>query len=925
MTIDNSEAQSLLNVESSISGLALQKRKGYVRSFSLTVASSPVNGSYSFVDTNGNRQDIVCHDHYCSKSTNGAAFVVFLSSGGGASPPTRWSFADIGGKLYGANDRRDSIFQYDGTTLSWPLTMPKGAVLELTKSRLAIADVASSPNSVYYSQSGTYTNFTTGLLSTDPYVDSMGSNGDRVTALKYALGRLYIFKPISITACVVVDQYTSSCYPVSNAIGTSDPNSIVEIPGAILFRGTDKNFWQLDYNGLSLLSKKITNLILSQNQGITQSNTQTSKADWDAGTQYPSGSWDTTSQNGSIFPSSNTLLDNTTASFNLGTHSGTGALLPTDISAGGMASKFDLMYQADNGITPHAYSPAWTESDGGAGNTVTMSQSTCTLHAGNNYEQELRILTVGTTVPNTVIVYAQGNLMQSGASSLENPKARFGLYDSVGLVPRAYVELTTAAATYIPTWDSKADAGAENTFSTYTIVITTRASSSDYLTVRFFKNGVFRSSGTVTGNIDSLIMYVNNGSATPPAASDLLMRNFFFAHNVADPGNVNISGTPTFVSRIYDTTFSTPISGPFTMSWSTPTTSAVAMSVRSSTSPNNDLWTAYESVTPGNRTVTTVNRYWQYKAVFSPVNLSTTAIITNVSLTASTTGEYKTQCISAGNPTTAWGLLNCASTLAGAGSIVYFATSAVTCAAMPATSPSNWTSVSNNANLSIAVSSAVTIGFKSLLNSATDQAQIDACTLYWANGPQAPPSWGTYNSLNHAVYWTTAINNSATNNRVLKYDIKLQSWYPWDLNANAIRNMRSVTYFGDSTGGYWNTYGTVDSDNSAAINAYWISKDFSGGQPFRGKHFKTLSLVAKNQVTGSMNVTYTTSNNQATTYSVSLSTTAGQSYVRANRNLNLASSYEFININLGNNAAQYFEVDGLGIDFDLDPWRPVNP
>jgi hypothetical protein len=318
-TLDSSQAQSALNVESSLTGNALSKRQGYSRTATLTITTSPVSGSFFFVDANGNNQTIVCQDHNCAKSTNGAAFTVFLSTAGGTCTPTRWSWAAVNGTAFGANSCRDNIVIYNGSVLTSSSTIPKGAALELTRDRLVIVDVTANPNGAYYSRSGGYTDFVTGLNSADPYIDPIGAPGDRLIGAKYALGRLFLFKANSLTACNLKDQYSSTCYPVSNTIGTNDPLSIVEVPGFITFRGSDGNYWAVDESyTLSPISKQISNLVKSQTQGSVQSNTQSNQSDWQAGTQTPSGSWDTATLPGSIFASSSTLVDASTNSYGAG-------------------------------------------------------------------------------------------------------------------------------------------------------------------------------------------------------------------------------------------------------------------------------------------------------------------------------------------------------------------------------------------------------------------------------------------------------------------------------------------------------------------------------------------------------------------------------------------------------------------------------
>ena len=115
------------------------------------------------------------------------------------------------------------------------------------------------------------------------------------------------------------------------------------------------------------------------------------------------------------------------------------------------------------------------------------------------------------------------------------------------------------------------------------------------------------------------------------------------------------------------------------------------------------------------------------------------------------------------------------------------------------------------------------------------------------------------------------------------------------------------------------------SDNGSNINAYWKSKDFGGADPFHETSWDRISLVAKNQASGSMTLTHTLSSGQSGSHTVSLSTTASLGYIRDNYNIPITSPHNFLNVRVGNNSAAPFEILGLRIDFKTFGWRPVNP
>lgn len=954
------EAQSALNVETSLNGSALLKRFGYARTASLSVSTSPATGVYAFVDPNGNKQQIVCSDHYCAKSTNNSAFAVFLSTAGGTCMPTRWQFAQIGGYLYGVNDCHDAPFKYDGTTFTSPLTMPLGSIIEATKDRLVISGVSANPSNVYYSQSGTPTNFTTGINSADPYIDPVGAQGDQVRAMKYALGRFFIFKTNSITSCVLGDQYTSKCFPVSNTVGTSDPLSVIEVPGsmttqgmtsgALLFRGSDLNFWQLDQTGLNVISRKITNLVASQTNGSNQSNTQNNQAAWQAGTQTPSSSWNTTTLSGSIFPSSVTVGDNTTVAFSSGvtftnidtaTVSNqiqlTSTTVQDNFSTGGTAGRLAWTTSGHSWIIGSSGSPYTVQTNDGSPSTDLSSEldtSSITLNAGSwkfshyyhgtgfyvcSYAAGAGAFgTTGTCFSFRFMVKANGDYYELKLNEVFNgsytPNKTLILTKNISSV--STVILSTGIAVYENTnnyFEVQRDANGVMAL-VYNSVFSTGTASGDTAITSSVGTHLLASTYGFGGNVDAWNSFSN-----------------IYAYQYAPSG--------TFVSREFDTAFSTPTWGPFSSTFTVAANNSDYQTdfyTYVSTSPNNDMWDAKIASSDTVRMTNAKKRYAKYEVDMYATVSTKTPNVQAVALNAATTGQFVTQCIQPGSNITAWGQLSCAQTLAGGGSDVFYTTSAATCAGLPSVPPldgtgvleKGWAAQTNNATVSIATNAAVYVGFRSLLTSATDQAQVNACTIYWANGVPAAPSWGAYDPVKNAAYWTTAINNATTANRVLKYDMNLGEWYPFGLNATALyRDQNSnAIYFGDSSAGFWNKYGGVTSDNGAAINAFWQGRDIgSPAGPFVDNSFNRISIAAKNQVTGSMGLTYNLSNNTNNTYSVSLSTTAGVVYIHGNYNVLKASPFQFINIQLGNNSTTPFEVDALSLDMSSFGWKAQNP
>ncbi len=904
--LDPCDSQDSLNTESSLSGNALLKRKGYALAATLTYSTSAITGAHSFINGSGSKVDIVCHDRLCSSSINGSAFTIFHTTA--AIGVKRWSWVSLGGIAYGANDKYDPIIKYNGSSTSSPVGMPLGSILELTQSRLAVGDISGNPNRIYYSSAGAVENFTLGVNSEDPYFDDLGSAGDKVTGLKYHAGMFYVFKTKSITACELANQYTSYCAPISQTVGTQDPASIVSAGSALYFKASDKSYWEID-RGLRPISNKISNLIKSQNQGSDRANTQTSKTDWDAGVQFTTGAWNTSVISGSILPSSATFVDTISADFSSGTLGG------VSLSTGGNAiSLSSSVFEDSFGYGNYTTNPVWTPQnldwDVNAGTlrflngsglariSVPQSISTGSFKASlrgiSGGVIEAKFISLGSdfllsngyalsVTPNSPTTINLSLVKYPGATALvtvnNNPVA-----DSEAAIP--YTIYRTAAGVFTVYVTS---AGADNLILTAT---DTSYSSSTHMVLRADTQGMY---------YDDFYFYTYSGAG-------------------------GAGGAGQIHSRIFDTQFSTvSLAGPFTVSTNIPNGTTLTYQIRGGNTASVDgTWKAFASINNGARN-TLQTRYFQYQSSFTTTIATVSPSIQDVTLIEATTGLYRTSCLQIGVSTPTWGIMSCAETKSGMGSLVYYATSSIKgCSDLPATDPMFWnTSITNNATLAIATGTAVYIGIRSLLGSATDQAQVDACTLYWTDGTGSQPTWGAFDPIKNAVYWNTTINNGLYSNRLLKYDRNLNSWHPFSITASPMM-FGSSLYLGGASSATWNLYGGNDSDNGTAIGAWFKTKDAGAESPFIEKGWDRASVLTRNQGSGTLTVTWALSTGKTGNYSVSLATTAGSNYRRSNYLLPSASPAPFVNFKFSNyNANEPFEVLGLDARYlsGSTPWR----
>lgn len=920
-TISSGGCQDCINVETNLYGTSLLKRRGFTREASLTISTGPVTGAIEWTCDNGDNIVVVCHDHFCAKSVNGTAFSNFNSTV--SANVTRWSFVTVDGDLYGANDQRQAVMKYDCTSLTHPSEIPAGSILALTEDRLVVADTSANPNRIAYSKSGDFTEFTAASASEDPFTDDLGAPGERTTGMVYNQGILWRFTRQSITACETGDQYTQRCSVFSPNVGTQDPNSIVVAASGVYFRGTDRAYWGIVGGQLGQVSKRIYNFTRNQLTGAQRSNTQTTQSDWANGTQSPSSSWDTTTLAGSIFPSSVTFIDTSSTNFNAGTLTG---LSLTDVVGSVVLSSTTARDDFSDGNYTGGLM-TWTVSQGGF-----SASSGKLLATGDNGNDALYNQITNTDVKAssgswqfTFAINNNATLKFCDETTGANDcfDFRFSRKDAsnyysfviseisdTSLAKNIYLKKTASASTTVLA-ATTVDIDGNGVAVTFNII--RNADGSTFL----YADSVFKSSFTDTAITSPTGMEAQFAGTSDSANYQLLFDDFnFYAYQ--SPGQL--------VSQSFDTTRTAPILGTFNSTFTRVNGLAADGNIAfyTQTSANGTDWNTVATTSDTLRPTSVAQRYVRYRADFTTAISTKTPQLDAVSLIAATTGQFKTQCIEPGSGISTWGVISCDQTTAGAGSITIAMSTGSTCAnALNAV----YYDQTNNATVTNGVGAATHIRFTSLLGSATDQAQVNACTLYWNEGTVAQPVWGAFDSVNNAIYWTATTTSATQGNRVIKYDLNLDEFFPFDLQATALLYRTSGLYFGSSNGGYWNKYGAAgqNSDNGSSINAYWKSKDFGGDDPFVEKDWQKISLVAKNNVTGNFTVNWADSFAKTGSYTVSLATSTSITYVRSSHSMQKRSPSNFLNVQIGNNSQTPFEVLGLRVDFAGQPWRVNNP
>lgn len=260
MMINDNEAQDLLNVDIGQSGLSIAKRKeSYVYS-TLTISTAPLRGSYYFKSAAGLDTLILANDRRIYRGVDtGSPFsytftfttIVTTDTAG-----SFYDFTDSQGIVWRANSSRDEILSYNGTSVTYYPSLPKGKQIEVLPDRLVIVG-STNTNTIYFSASSDFTNFTLGINDSDPFTETVGIPGQDITAIKYANGRLYIWTKRAFYFWEGTNQFDGIIQSVSNNIGTLNPGSIILRNGVLYWQAQTGDFYAFDGSAIQNISRRL--------------------------------------------------------------------------------------------------------------------------------------------------------------------------------------------------------------------------------------------------------------------------------------------------------------------------------------------------------------------------------------------------------------------------------------------------------------------------------------------------------------------------------------------------------------------------------------------------------------------------------------------------------------------------------------------
>src|SRR3990167_2112418 len=363
------------------------------------------------------------------------------------------------------------------------------------------------------------------------------------------------------------DQYTTRCSILDNVIGTQNPNAIVSSPDGLYFQAQDNTYWRISGNGLVQISKKISTITRNLNTGSQRSNTQSSQSDWETGTETPLGSFDTISISGSIFPSSSTFLDTSQADFSSGT---TSVNVSTDTSGEVRLSSHTFKDNFNDGNITSG--PVWTANSGSfsvSSGKLTVPSGTAEMRAESNvssgsFKFKLNHTGQETTTAYVKFISTPTNLTSSGYAVVSTATA--------SNVQLSIIEYPDGVA--LCSNNSPSPAVSPSTENQYELT----RSATGYMILSV-------AGSTICSTTDSSVNYSNN----------VILRN----SNGTQMDDIDFFGyrdAGYFVSRTFDTLFSTPVGGPITVSSTVPGgITTLAFQVRSASSSSGE-WGVFANI-----------------------------------------------------------------------------------------------------------------------------------------------------------------------------------------------------------------------------------------------------------------------------------------------------------------------------------------
>lgn len=895
--LDSKQAQDLLNVDVTPGGLSVKKRSGYGLYKALSTGQAMHGGFHAF-DSSGNDYQLWGSSTSLYAIVQDATPVQLISS---ATLNSTWDCTDTQGNSYCVTSSRDLFLRTNGTTKTW-FTTPLGTMVESTPDRVIVAGVSGSPNTLFVSQSNTFTNFTVGTAATDPFNEVIASPGSHITHIRWGCAKLLWWKDASFGYFDFDDQFTAQIKTVSDVIGTLDNTSAIDPGGRVWFRGQDGHTWMYDCSSLTKQSVDITPNVQASGRRTANAWTQSSQAEFATGgvtLNGPSVSVSTAILSGSVVPSSFTGLDTDSSTFSQGSFT---SAIDTTTDAGAIALNTYVN-------SPFTSLTGWTTTAGA------WSTSGSALVTSSNNSGLKRTSSPNPSGDFVLQFEINGNSACTNLSALN-----VGVLNASGSGYAIQIGNGGSGAGFpyrftLNRCSSWIDASGCQVSAQSTAASDQTCDSSWHQVQLTHENLTGGTSFYWDGNFKTVFT-----SATPTSFTDLKIsavilpasgiRNLYLA---ARTGNFN--------SRAIDTGFFSPLYGIFTANGNGVATPTYAVRTSSSSS------TAYgaDSVITSGSVITngTNKRYLVYSATMTFPNGSTAATmpnITDVSFIAASTGTYYSAVKNAPN-LTAWSTFGTNQTL-NDGTLTYFLRSSTNSFTVLSATPT-WVAQTIGGLVSASTGTYFQVRDDFAITVATQVPTLNDLTVNWFEGSATDQAYMLY--FDNAIWESVAFGAGiSVNNYIFKYDLINDGWTLYNFGAGGLLSTAQTLYFGDTAAGNVYNFGTTTGDNGSTIQAYWRSKAFTGPDPFLQTQLTNIDTFAKKNQGSTLTATYTIENSTSTAYSISLST-GNTAFIQSRKLLPSGKLGYTFDMKYGDtSASSAWEILGFRIGFAQQPYRPTN-
>lgn len=863
LTLDAEQASDLLNVDIRPGGKSVKKREGYGLYKDLGT-SQGVHGGHHFFDSTGNDVQIWGSSTSLFGIVADGTPTQLVSS---ATLNSTWDCTDTQGYAYCVDSGRDVYLRTDGSSILWG-TSPLGTMVDATPERVIVSGVSGSANSIYFSESGVFTNFTPGITETSPFTEVIASPGSKITHIRYGCGKILWWKDQSFGYLTGSNQFDLSNTIVSDTVGTFDNTSAIDPGGSVWFRGQDGHIWKYDCSALTKESIDITPLVQTSGKRTSNYWTQTTQSDFNSGAvtlSSPSLHLSTAAISGSITVSSFTFVETTSADFNTGTSSNVVSSSDRLLLEIRDSDFTNSSFESWSGACPDNFTCSGSIYKGVTSNAA----NACTVYvwSGNNYS---------------------GMSSGTGGNKITNVYARLRRESDDAIVSTT----TFACPANCAGWSQKTVAVPSLQRESLSLEI-----ANDKNTKSLRTNGYSIWSGTATFYLrcdDNVGTIIDN-----TAYIDLIQ------------GGSSTITSGWYRSKTYDTLLSSSV---FQTQYG---------SIISSGTPAFGVYTATSTfgtwalVTASSGTNSYINRYVFYTSTFSKTGFSQSASLTDVTGISRSTGTYYSAVHNAPN-VTSWDTFSADQSL-NDGTLTYYTRAALAPYTTLSATPT-WVAQTNGGTVASSTGTYFQTRVDFGITAATQTPTLNDFTFNWYEGAASDQSYGTY--FDNAIWFTVPYGSGqSTNNYIFKYDLINEGWTLYNFGTGGFASQNNKLYFGQVAGDNTFRYGGLTSDNGAAITAFWKSKDYPGSDPFLQNAYDQIDTLWTQNTGQSATVTYTLDTSSATAYTVNLSS-PGYTIINHRKLLPGKLGYT-ANWKFGDESAtSEWELLGFRFVFSPQPYRP---